>query len=319
MIKNILIYIAVLAISFLFAVFYYAWFSNFLLIVVLCLPILSLVCSMPFMIYSAVNGFTLYAPKVIYADSTAQLNLAANSKNGFLCPFVKIPIYTSNSFCGKTKKINFMYSGIIKKPLRISLEKLGKNCGLVKAETKWLKVYDMLGIFFIPIKFKTETEILVIPKATEGFEELSDKQTIIGYKKKSGGGFAEDYEIREYHNGDSLKSVHWKLSAKHNNLMVREPSLPIYKNLKIMLILTDNADDNNKVMAKFAGVCHNAIQNEIPCAVCTTKSVGAYSVTPQTNIYSMYRAIYTQQNLGNADISDAECYSISADSKEVAE
>ena len=34
MIKNILIYIAVLAISFSFAVFYYAWFSNFLLIVV---------------------------------------------------------------------------------------------------------------------------------------------------------------------------------------------------------------------------------------------------------------------------------------------
>ena len=42
MIKNILIYIAVLAISFSFAVFYYAWFSNFLLIVVVCLPVLSL-------------------------------------------------------------------------------------------------------------------------------------------------------------------------------------------------------------------------------------------------------------------------------------
>ena len=60
MIKNILIYIAVLAISFSFAVFYYAWFSNFLLIVVLCLPVLSLLCSLPFMIYSAVKGFSIH-------------------------------------------------------------------------------------------------------------------------------------------------------------------------------------------------------------------------------------------------------------------
>ena len=86
MIKNILIYIAVLAISFSFAVFYYAWFSNFLLIVVLCLPVLSLLCSLPFMIYSAVKGFSLYASKVIYAGDDVVINLAANNRSGLFCP-----------------------------------------------------------------------------------------------------------------------------------------------------------------------------------------------------------------------------------------
>ena len=81
MIKNILIYIAVLAISFSFAVFYYAWFSNFLLIVVLCLPVLSLLCSLPFMIYSAVKGFSLYASKAIYAGDDVVINLAANNRS----------------------------------------------------------------------------------------------------------------------------------------------------------------------------------------------------------------------------------------------
>lgn len=104
MIKNILIYIAVLAISFSFAVFYYAWFSNFLLIVVLCLPVLSLLCSLPFMIYSAVKGFSLYASKVIYAGDDVIINLAANNRNGLFCPLIKVLVYSKNSFCSKSKK-----------------------------------------------------------------------------------------------------------------------------------------------------------------------------------------------------------------------
>lgn len=295
MIKNILIYIAVLAISFSFAVFYYAWFSNFLLIVVLCLPVLSLLCSLPFMIYSAVKGFSLYASKVIYAGDDVVINLAANNRNGLFCPLIKVLVYSKNSFCGKSKKTAFKYSGMINKPVNIPLSKIGKDCGLVETQTRWLKIYDMLGIFFIPVRFNTAAEILVIPKTANCSEEvLTGKQAIIGYKKKAGGGFSDDYEIREYRDGDNLRNVHWKLSAKNDDLMVREPSLPIYKNFKIMLMLGDNTENNNKVLAKFAGVCKNAIKNEIPCTVCTTKNAGAYPLTPQTNIYSIYKAIYTR-------------------------
>ncbi len=319
MIKNILIYIAVLAISFSFAVFYYAWFSNFLLIVVLCLPVLSLLCSLPFMIYSAVKGFSLYASKVIYAGDDVVINLAANNRSGLFCPLIKVLVYSKNSFCGKSKKTAFKYSGMINKPVNIPLSKIGKDCGLVETQTRWLKIYDMLGIFFIPVRFNTAAEILVIPKTANCSEEvLTGKQAIIGYKKKAGGGFSDDYEIREYRDGDNLRNVHWKLSAKNDDLMVRDPSLPIYKNFKIMLMLGDNPENNNKVLAKFAGVCKNAIKNEIPCTVCTTKNAGAYPLTPQTNIYSIYKAIYTRQNLGNADTSNAEIHSIFADSEEVA-
>ena len=319
MIKNILIYIAVLAISFSFAVFYYAWFSNFLLIVVLCLPVLSLLCSLPFMIYSAVKGFSLYASKAIYAGDDVVINLAANNRNGLFCPLIKVLVYSKNSFCGKSKKTAFKYSGMINKPVNIPLSKIGKDCGLVETQTRWLKIYDMLGIFFIPVRFNTAAEILVIPKTANCSEEvLTGKQAIIGYKKKAGGGFSDDYEIREYRDGDNLRNVHWKLSAKNDDLMVREPSLPIYKNFIIMLMLGDNPENNNKVLAKFAGVCKNAIKNEIPCTVCTTKNAGAYPLTPQTNIYSIYKAIYTRQNLGNADTSNTEIHSIFADSEEVA-
>lgn len=317
MIKNILIYIAILAISFSFSIFYYAWFSNFILIVVLCLPIVSLACSLPFMIYSAKKGFSIYAPKILYTDSNTALNVSANNKNGFFCPLFKIRINASNRFAEKSKKFTFKHSGFLKRSENISLSPLNKYCGCIKIETKWIKIYDMLGIFFIPIKYKASTEILVIPKFDNIDTDIfSGNQTIIGYKKKSGGGFSDDYEIREYQDGDSMKTVHWKLSAKYDKLMVREPSLPIIKGVKIMLMLTDNPTDNNKIIAQFASVAQNAIKNQIPCVICTTKNIGAYQLTSQTNIYSMLKIIFTQQSLGNADANCAEVYNISADTEE---
>ena len=32
----------------------------------------------------------------------------------------------------------------------------------------------------------------------------------------------EDYDLRDYHPGDSIRSIHWKLSAKRDQLIVRE-------------------------------------------------------------------------------------------------
>ena len=40
--------------------------------------------------------------------------------------------------------------------------------------------------------------------------------------RKRGVEFNPDYEIREYSAGDELKNIHWKLSAKQGEMMVRE-------------------------------------------------------------------------------------------------
>ena len=61
MIKNILIYLALLAGAFVFNIFYYGWFSWFLLLIIIALPVISLVLSLPFMIYTAVKGVTVFS------------------------------------------------------------------------------------------------------------------------------------------------------------------------------------------------------------------------------------------------------------------
>ena len=57
-------------------------------------------------------------------------------------------------------------------------------------------------------------------------------------KIKSGDDSTEVFDIREYRPGDKLHSVHWKLSSRRKEIMVKEYSLPINSNYSIIMDLT---------------------------------------------------------------------------------
>ncbi len=95
-------------------------------------------------------------------------------------------------------------------------------------------IYDPLRLF----KFKTRKEdgnrkILVMPVLNEPdyyalhnpLEDVSDATEYS--KKKKGEDSSEIFDVRNYIQGDALNRVHWKLSAKEEELLVKEFSLPI--------------------------------------------------------------------------------------------
>ena len=61
MIRNIIIYLCLLTGTFLFSIFYYAWFSWFLFLTVVSIPIISLLLSLPFMIRSVRSDIEIFA------------------------------------------------------------------------------------------------------------------------------------------------------------------------------------------------------------------------------------------------------------------
>ena len=70
---------------------------------------------------------------------------------------------------------------------------------------------------------------LILPAQLEleGKEELAAGEnagTVL--RPRPGGGPGEDYDLREYRVGDPLRSVHWKLSSKKDELVVRETLEP---------------------------------------------------------------------------------------------
>ena len=101
------------------------------------------------------------------------------------------------------------------------------HCGGIQVTAEKVRICDYLGLFAFPVRRKEPLTILVRPKPLE-VPAPGDLQRYIAraWKPKFGGGFAENHELRLYRPGDSLNQVHWKLSAKTGNLILREPMEP---------------------------------------------------------------------------------------------
>lgn len=244
MIKNILLYLVVLLSVFVFSIFYTEWFSWYLLLVVLCIPVFSLVCSLPFMIVTAVRGLYVTVPKEITVGEKLNIGVSCCNGKGFFCPLMKINFKLSNDFSHYKKCYKFLYGGFSEKTAYKKTNAPTRSCGCLKIKAKYAKLYDMLGIFFIPVRLNSYNEVLIMPKEEKPYVlPDTDKMEIIGYKPKLSG-FADEYDLRGYQRGDSLKNIHWKISARYDDLIVKDPSTPIYKPLVLKPVILGNKKDD---------------------------------------------------------------------------
>ncbi|MDE7238309.1 MAG: DUF58 domain-containing protein, partial [Lachnospiraceae bacterium] len=88
----------------------------------------------------------------------------------------------------------------------------------------------------------------VLSSVVEGFPEEDEV-------KKRGTDYNPDYEVREYIAGDELKSIHWKLTAKREHLMVRERLAAGREKMNVLLPLGSDKLENDQLMDAFCGVC----------------------------------------------------------------
>ena len=103
------------------------------------------------------------------------------------------------------------------------------HCGPVRINIKQVEVTDYLGVFSAKWKTKSEIrEISVIP----GSDHQTREQEAISTETSAADGAinaeqkgddpSEIFEIRPYLLGDKIQRIHWKMSAKTGELLVRE-------------------------------------------------------------------------------------------------
>lgn len=107
-----------------------------------------------------------------------------------------------------------------------------KEPGCYEFTAKKLRVYDLTGILYRDVCVTSFGRALVLPKIREipvrlgeGVRSFFGDADVFD-ELRPGYDPAEPFAIREFRNGDKVQSVHWKLSAKTDQLVVRERSLP---------------------------------------------------------------------------------------------
>lgn len=97
---------------------------------------------------------------------------------------------------------------------------------------KKLRVYDRTGLLHGDRKESSVADIQVLPALHEVPVQLTavtrnfcgESDVYDGHR--SGDDSSELFQIREYREGDQLRDIHWKLTAKQEELMVKEHALP---------------------------------------------------------------------------------------------
>lgn len=98
-----------------------------------------------------------------------------------------------------------------------------------------LRIYDMTGLFYLSCTGKVRREkaaLTVLPRICPVGIRLSEAVIHFAGEAEvydtlhSGEDASEVHNLRPYQKGDKLQNIHWKISAKSQELMVRENSRP---------------------------------------------------------------------------------------------
>ncbi len=99
-----------------------------------------------------------------------------------------------------------------------------KYRGLYSVGIDTVEIADILNIFKIKIRNVKPKKITVLPKVTElpNFDLSPRLESTIKAAYSTGGKDATSFtDVRKYEHGDAIKRIHWKLSARHNELLVK--------------------------------------------------------------------------------------------------
>lgn len=320
MIKNICVYAGILAGLFLFSAFHRFERTTWLLfIAAAAVPAVSVLISLPFMIMCAVRGAALDVPEKIPigGELFATVNSFDGKKRFF--PQLRIKLTADNRFSNQKIPVKIWAGGFMNRPVRADCSELSEHCGEVCYHVNYCRVYDMLGLLFIPVRLSAARHTLVMPKPQRP-ELLPDLQRmrILGFRPKSGGGFSDYYELRPYRGGDSIKNIHWKISSKYDDLIVREPSLPVTRKLVIKPEFSQSAGVNDSILSRvcYAATRLNASGREV---YCLDSGGGVFEVKDNASLERCIVALYSGKSGEADDLTESEIYTVSGSGEEVSD
>lgn len=247
MIRQRIVYLLALIGSLIFYIAYQEWLAWVVLLTVVFFPWLSLLLSIKAMKHLEME---LDVASTIPMGRDERINLAISSK---------LPMPPHNSKIRITKPLTGQ-SWTLKPGAKLPTE----HCGILHIELHKPGIFDYLGIFRLKVKKPAEQTVLVLPEPVETEIPTNLMKCLEPrWRRKPGGGYAENYEIRQYQSGDHLNQIHWKLSAKVGELMLREPMEPEQGRMLLTMDLKGTASELDRKLGQMLWLSQWFLKREV--------------------------------------------------------
>ena len=216
-------YIVLLSMMFVMCFVYQSRVMPILLLVLIICPVFSLVVM-------AVNFIAIrlnIAPVEIITEKTEEAGIGLSVRNRFIFPVSPVRIIGDFQSAGETDfsrkilmtDIHPLSSATIQLPFHLAFR------GEYTVRIYEVCVYDLLKLFRLRRKLDLSAKIIVVPREKTPGESVketeTDSESPVSVLANHRGSVFDS--LREYREGDSIRHIHWKLSAKQDELIVKQP------------------------------------------------------------------------------------------------
>ena len=268
-----IVYFTGLIMGLVFHNLYGQYLSYMLLRFLILLPFVSLLVSLPAMLRVRV---LLSASGASPRGEAAAARLKIDSRCFLPVGCLSLTFTGENQFTGEpVKKKKYSRWGVLRSEEELPLP--GERCGVICCRLGRVWAWDYMGIFAIPVKRCDPAVYTVLPVAQKPvpLPEL-DQDSAITLKPKPGGGYSEEHELRPYRQGDPLNAIHWKLSSKLDDPIVREPQLMQRKRITLSVSPCDDPGALESQLDQLLYLCQDLVEKGIPHRVCFGAHTEAY-------------------------------------------
>lgn len=215
------------------AAFYilYIWdFSLVLLIVAVSVPILMYIMMTFTKRHITVN--LALNEKTAAKNEPFNVQLCISNRSIFPVGKAEAHIEYYNIFNNQINAIDLYFPIQAHNSQRLTFQLNSKFCGIINISSAYITLFDPLRIFKFRIGKNINRTIAIIPEGRDIGASLSSTDRMIEESSvfsefKPGDDPSEIFDLRGYCPGDKLNRIHWKLSSKKDDLIVKEYSLPI--------------------------------------------------------------------------------------------
>lgn len=296
--KNLLIYLAIYGLLWWLWIYVNGYMFMYMLIVFTIVPIYSIISLLAI---EACGSLRLsMSDTSVIKDKLVSMGLIFDNNSIFATPLCKITTHISNDFY-KTMSTTFNDMSVAPKgKSRTMLPLVFDKCGLVTVKISNIEIRDLLSIVSFIYDSRLEQRICVLPRDMQP-EDINKDGYMVGLTQNEennlkGNDFSDVSNIREYVPGDRIKDIHWKASARMDELMVKE-RVRLSENQLVMLVdLSGENDTVEKVISYSYNVAKSSLTDGIPVTLMwwqdSASTLQQYEIMNINDIKPAYMALY---------------------------
>lgn len=274
-----LLYAGALTAALLFQITNDNYLGRFLLALCVALPLLSLALSLPGMLHCRL--ILSAAPTSPERGAAASWQLEAGAAVGLPVARLTLRLTEENLLTGQRTPQRLVLLGVAK-PRPVPLPAPTDHCGLVELRVERARVCDCLGLVTLGLPKPPPARMLCRPIPAQAraprIPDITGKQTSPQNAAHRGPG--EDYDLRDYRPGDPMRSVHWKLSSKWDELIVREPAEALTPLPLLTLDRCGKPEELDQLLDRVTGMSRALLTAQRPHAVLWLDSAGEPQLCP---------------------------------------